>query len=495
MPQRLSFLNGLATRIGGFASGVRAPVAPIGSEPGWHPLDARGPGCIEESFTGAWQRNLSQCDDASMLGFSAVYACIAIISSDIAKMPLRLMRRRADGGRDVATTHPISALLYAPNHYQTRVDFIQQVMVSTLIHGNAYILKERDNREVVSSMYVLDPRRVKVLVAEETGDVFYEIRGSRLAGLQDKTVKVPASEMIHHRLVCLEHPLVGNTPLYAAGSSAMVGARIVMNSGSFFGHQARPAGALVAPGKIDKDTAKFLKDQWEENFSGRNTGRTAVLSNGLKWEPLTMTSVDAQLIEQLRWTVEDVARVYRVPSFMLGDLTKVTYKNSEQLNRTYYSGCLQYHIEALEARFDEAFGLATDVEIEFDLDTLFRTDMETRFAAYNTAINAGLMAFNEARAREDLPRLKGGDEPLVQKQNVPLSMVGKIAEQDTKPAPAPAPANDQPPAASDQAPSDASGDAAAPVNESVSEVVYASALRSFDQAIANAYLETSECET
>jgi len=213
--------------------------------------------------------------------------------------------------------------------------------------------------------------------------------------------------------------------LYAAGVSAAVGARIINSSSTFFGNQARPSGMLVAPGRITKETAASLKEQWESNFTGPNVGRTAVLSDGLKWEPITMSAADAQLIEQLKWSREDVASVYRVPLSMLG-VGQVTYSNFEQYIRTYYSGCLQYHIEALEVRFDNGLGLASDVEIEFDLEPLLRTDRKTRFESYRTAIQAGFKTINQCRAEEDDPPIPGGDEPLVQKQYVPLSMLEEI---------------------------------------------------------------------
>jgi hypothetical protein len=130
---------------------------------------------------------------------------------------------------------------------------------------------------------------------------------------------------------------------------------------------------------------------------------------------------------------------------MLGDLSKVTYRNSEQLQRTYYSGCLQLHLEALESRLREGFELDDAHFVEFDLDNLFRTEIDTRFDAYQKAINAGFYTINDARTREDMPPVEGGDEPLVQAQYRPLSAAireaeaaAEKAERDAK-APPPAP--------------------------------------------------------
>jgi phage portal protein BeeE len=226
-----------------------------------------------------------------------------------------------------------------------------------------------------------------------------------------------------------------------------------MGSAAFFRNNSRPSGVLVAPGKISKEVAELLKLKWEENFSGGRIGRTAVLGDGLKWEPLTLTATDAQLIDQLRYSVEDVARVYRVPLFLLGELSKVSYRNSEQMNRGYYSGCLQYHIEAIEARLDRAFALPEGVYVEFDLEPLLRTEIDIRFNAYKTAIQSGFKTINEVRKKEGDKPLPGGDEPLVQVQYMPLSQLGKQAKQPKQPAtpssepvaPAPAGGTDTPP--------------------------------------------------
>lgn len=394
-----------------------------------------------EPFLGAWQRNLRECmGNQSLLAFSAVYACVSVISGDIGKLPLRVWRLLSDGGREEATNHPMTAVLYAPNLYQTHVDFIQQLFVSTLLAGNAYVYLVYDDRNYINEMHVLNPTRVMPLVSPN-GLVFYRIAyndalsqtGADYPGPLTLNADydperdgwiVPARNIMHHRVMTVESPLIGVTPLYAAGMSAAVGAKIISQSQSFFANMSRPSGVLSAPGKISTQTASVLKKYWDDNYtSGGGSGKTAVLGDGIKWEPLTMTAIDAQLIEQLRWSVEDVARVFRVPGFLLGDLGKVSYRNSETLMRAYYSGCLQYHIESLEARLDRTFGLKSDVVCEFDLETLLRTDLDVRFTAYRTAIQTGFMTLNEVRARENLSKLKGGDEPLIQVQYQPLSRI------------------------------------------------------------------------
>jgi HK97 family phage portal protein len=269
---------------------------------------------------------------------------------------------------------------------------------------------------------------------------------------------LPARSILHHRLLAMHHPLIGLTPLYAAGVSAMTGQTIQQNSHSFFSNMSRASGVLTTPGKINPELAARLKSEWDQNFKGGQMGRTAVLSEGMKWEPLTISAADAQLIEQLRWSVEDVARCFRVPSYMLTDASKISFKNAEQLARNYYSQTLQYHIESIEARIDQCFDLKDDIYAEFDLSALLRMELDARMVAYREGIQSGVLAINEARRMEELPPVSGGDEPLVQMQYRPLSKAGEPMPSAT-PAPAPEP---EPAPPDDPDPDDPEADDAEP---------------------------------
>lgn len=401
-------------------------------------------GYVHEPFAGAWQMN-RECFGPTGL-FSAVYACIAVIAGDVSKLPPKIRRRLPNGSKEDFDNHPAARVLYYPNSYQTRVDFWGQFMSSCLFTGNTYVYLVRDERGVISEMHILDPRRVRVMLAED-GSVFYHIGSEPLAELIG-TAYLPARDVLHHRLLCMAHPLCGTTPLYAAGVSAMTGQTIQSNSHAFFANMSRASGVLTAPGKISLDLAARLKTEWDQNFKGGQMGRTAVLGEGMKWEPLTISAADAQLIEQLRWSVEDVARCFRVPSYMLTDASKISFKNAEQLARNYYSQTLQYHIESIEARIDLAFDLRNDIYCEFDLSALLRMEFDARMSAYQTAINSGVLAINEARKLEELPPVEGGDEPLVQSQYIPVSMAGEIRAAPPPPAsppPADDPSADDPP--------------------------------------------------
>jgi HK97 family phage portal protein len=381
---------------------------------------------VREPFTGAWQRNMEQTRE-SILTFSAVYSAVTLIASDVAKLRLRLVEQDKDGIWSEVNVPAFSPILRKPNKWQNRISFIQQWVISKLLHGNAYVLKRRDNRGVVIEMYVLDPTRCKPLVAPNA-EVYYEIRKDNLSGVEDEVITVPASEIIHDMMPALFHPLCGVSPITACGLAASHGLTIQQTSSRLFRNNSTPGGILTAPGAIDNDTAKRIKEHWENNFTGENFARVAVLGDNLKYEKLAISASDAQLMEQLKWDEKNVCTAFQVPAYMIGVGEPPSYNNIEALNQQYYSQCLQKHIESIELCLDEGLGLTGHRDhvygTEFDLDDLLRMDTATKV---KTAVESlkGVSTPNEARKKFDLKPIKGGDTVYLQQQNYSLEALAK----------------------------------------------------------------------
>jgi HK97 family phage portal protein len=386
---------------------------------------------VDDQFTGAWQQDNSiQLD--TVLTFSAVFACVRLITSDIGKMPILLKQRQPSGIWRETTSPNYSPVLRKPNGLQTRIKFIEQWVTSKLIHGNAYIIKTRDRAGRVVRLQVLDPYRVETLISE-SGEAFYRLRQDRTTQTGDVTV--PATEIIHDVHVTPEHPLIGVSPIGACGLTAMQGMNIQRNSEKFFSNMALPSGMLTAPGPIADSTAERLKQYWHENFSGKNVGKIAVAGDGLKFEGFTMSAVDAQLIDQLKWTAEDVCRAFGVPGYKIGVGTLPTYNNMSALNQSYYNDTLQELIECIELLLDEGLEMPETYRTELDLETLLRMDAQSRYETYEKALKSGWKSPNEVRAHEEYEPVEGGEEPIMQQQNWPLSVLAQRAPPDTAPPP------------------------------------------------------------
>lgn len=421
--------------------GVKS-LAPVDGRGGWWPL-------VREPFAGAWQQNEELTVD-TQLAYYAVYACVTLISNDIGKLRPKLVERDADGIWSEIDDSRYAAVLRRPNRYQNHIQFKEWWAMSKLTRGNAYGLKQRDSRGAVTAIYLLDANRVTPLVAED-GSVYYQLSADNLSDV-GFDVTVPASEMIHDRMNCLFHPLVGISPLYACGLGAAQGLSIQQQSRKFFGNGARPSGVLTAPGAISDANAERLKEAWETKFSGDNAGKVAVLGDGLKYEPMVMTATDAQMVEQLRMTAEMVCAAFHVPAFKVGIGSMPTHQNGEMLNQIYYSDCLQSMIEQHELCMDEALGIDAPVGgrwlgYELDLEGLLRMDTSTQVRTLAEAVKGSLITIDEARRRMDAKSVAGGSTIWMQQQNYSLEALMERDSNDpfAKPEAAPPAA----PAASD----------------------------------------------
>lgn len=409
-----------------------------------YPVNQRGwRSIIREPFSGAWQRN-EEWTASTVLAYHAVYACVTLIAADIGKLRPKLVERDENGIWSETTSAAFSPVIRKPNRFQNHIQFKEWWITSKLLSGNAYALKQRDDRNVVEALYLLDASRVTPLVAGD-GSVYYEIKSDNLAGVAEDSVRVPASEIIHDRMNCLFHPLVGVSPIYACGSAADQGIATQNNSRTFFGNNSAPGGVLTAPAKISDEVAVRLKEHWEANYTGTNAGRIAVLGDGLHFEPMRMSAVDSQLIEQLKWTAEVVCSCFHVPAYMVGVGPAPTYNNIEALAQQYYTQCLQSHIESMELCLDEGLGLDTPKDgrqlgTELDLDGLLRMDTSTQMATLKVGVDGAIITPNEARAKVNLGPLDGGDTVYMQQQQFSLAALAQRDASDpfAKPALAPA---------------------------------------------------------
>lgn len=387
----------------------------------------------------------------TVLSYPTVYACVTQIANDIGKLRTRLMEQSDKGIWNEIQSAAYSPVLRKPNHYQNQIQFKQWWIISKLIWGNSYALKVRDGRGVVVGLYILDPALVMPMISPD-GSIFYQLSKDNLSGLQEATIYVPAYEIIHDRMNCLFHPLVGVGPMFAAMLPASSGLEILRDSQRFFKQGAKPSGLLAAPGQISDATAKELKEYWNNNFTGPNAGKVAVVGDGLKYEPIRMTAVDSQTKEQLGMTAEMVAQVFRVPPFKVGGPLPAGQKVGD-LNQIYFSDALHSLIEEMEACLDEGLGLPTTYRTELELSNLLRMDPATKAGVTVQLVGGSVMTPNEGRREHNLPPLEGGDTVYMQQQDFPLDQVR--LNRITPPAPpapppgpaAPAPVPDPEPAA------------------------------------------------
>jgi HK97 family phage portal protein len=401
---------------------------------------------------------------------TTVFACMTLIAGDISKLAVMLVEK-VKGVWQETDSPAYRTFLRKPNGFQTLQQFLEYWQLSKQSHGNAYILLERDGSTRVRAAYVLDPERVAPLIAPN-GDVFYELKADDLAGVPDDegVIRVPASEMMHDRMNCLFHPLVGLSPLWAANLPALQGLTIQEKSRSFFANNSQPGGLLTTPTPLTDAQAKQYRQMWKDTYGegGANAGGTAVLGNGLSYSPMGMSAVDAELVKQWDMTAFQICSAFHVPAYKVGVGPTPAYQSAEVLNQIYYDSCLQKQIEAHESMLDQGLELhnvdGRVLRAQFDIDGLLRMDNRTLISAMAEGVKAGIMSPDEGRARINLPPVPGGDSPYLQQQNFSLAALAKRdAQQDPVAPNAPAPSmSGPPPAANDE---NAGEDAAAAAKE------------------------------
>ena len=397
---------------------------------------------IHEPYTGAWQQNMEE-KRGSLLCYPTLYACLDSISSDIGKLPFTLQALQPNKTWSVVDNPAYSPVLRKPNHYQTQQQFREAWLLSKLIHGNTYVLKGRDDRGVVTRLYVLDPCRVMPMVSD-TGDVFYQLNYPTSDNLLPRdypaeNIVIPAREIIHDRLNAFHHQLIGVPPVCAAHWPAVKNMKILRNAAQYFANSSNPGGILSGPAGMSAEDAAAIKAYWQ-TFK-ENPGDVAVIGADMKFTAFAFSSADSQLVEQMRYSDEQICQPFGVPPFIVGIGSIPAGMKVDDMMGLYYQRALQKHIEAMENLLDEGLSINRPLGVELDLEPLLRMDPSRRAEVWGKLTTDGIAAPNEARLPFNLPPLEGGDTVYMQQQDFPLDQVrlNKIDQSEAAPA---EPAND-----------------------------------------------------
>jgi HK97 family phage portal protein len=335
---------------------------------------------------------------------SAVNACVGVISSSLACMPLQLMKR-VGKNTEAATEHPLYYLLHdAPNDLQTSIEFRELMQARVCLRGNSYARVSRNGAGVVVQLDPLHPDRIAVF--ENGGKPFYAYThrdGSREI--------LNSDEMLHIRGLGPDG-LMGYSPITLAREAVGLSMATEAHGARFFGNGARPGGVLEAPSNLSPEQLKKIKTDWEQAHSGKNQNSVGVLFGGMKYNAITMNNDDAQFLETRQFQVTDIARIFRVPPHKIADLSKATFSNIEHQAIEFVTDCMMPHIVRWEQRMNRV--LLTPSErrqffFKFNIDALVRGDLKTRFEAYRVGREGGWMSVNDIRDLEDKNRVEGGD--------------------------------------------------------------------------------------
>ena len=370
---------------------------------------------------------------------TAVYACVRNLSEDFAKLPFRLYRPKASGGKENVTDHWLYRLFAKkPNRFQTPFEFREMLTGHLELRGNAFCDIAANSSGEITELTPIHPDKVKIEMLPN-GSYRYRVKGI------DGTDTVYRRDQLWHLRGLSSDGIVGINPIEAQAAALGVGISAQDYAARYFANDAKPSGGWIEfPGKFADKTAKqIFKDGWQEQQGGGNRGKTAVLEMGMKYHEIGINNRDSQFLESRQASRSEIASIFRMPPHKIGDLTRATFSNIEQQSIEYGTDTLSPRCERWESSIElNLLGADTDLQVEFDLRSLMRGDAASRSTYFNGGIMGGWLTRNEAREEEGYNPIEGLDEPLQ-----PLNMV--VAGEQPEATSTGAPVDDPEPAAPD----------------------------------------------
>lgn len=370
---------------------------------------------------------------------TAVYACVRILSEAIASLPLHVYQYDDTGGKQRIADHPLYYLLHdEPNPEMTSFVFRETLMSHLLLWGNAYAQIIRDGRGRVLALYPLLPNKMEVSRAPN-GELIYSYRRDKEENRENPdsgTVNLRRDEVLHIPGLGFDG-LVGYSPVAMAKNAVGMAIATEEYGAAFFANGANPGGVLEHPGVI-KDIGR-VKESWNAAYQGSNNAhKVAVLEEGMKFQAIGIPPEQAQFLQTRKFQINEIARIFRVPPHMVGDLEKSSFSNIEQQSLEFVKYTLDPWVVRWEQSMQQSFILPTEkgsLFIKFNLDGLLRGDYQSRMTGYATARQNGWMSANDIRELEDMNRIPeedGGDLYLINGNMLPLKDAGAFANKNQK---------------------------------------------------------------
>jgi len=370
--------------------------------------------------------------ERSAMQMTAVYSCVRILAEAIAGLPLHVYRYNSDGGKEKAIDHSLYLILHdEPNPEMSSFVFRETLMTHLLLWGNAYAQIIRNSKGEVMALYPLMPNKMSV-DRDENGQLYYQyLRSTDEIGGKNETVILKPTDVLHIPGLGFDG-LVGYSPIAMAKNAIGLAIATEEYGAKFFANGAAPSGVLEHPGTI-KDPQR-VREAWQSQFGGsQNSGKIAVLEEGMKYTPISISPEQAQFLETRKFQINEIARIFRVPPHMVGDLEKSSFSNIEQQSLEF----VKYTLDPWVIRWEQSImrTLLTPEEkksyfVKFNLEGLLRGDYQSRMNGYATARQNGWMSANDIRELENLDRIPaeaGGDLYLINGNMLPLQQAGAFA--------------------------------------------------------------------
>ena len=373
-------------------------------------------------------------NERSAMQITAVYSCVRILSEAVASLPLHLYKY-TDTGTEKATEHLLYFLLHdEPNPEMTSFVFRETLMTHLLLWGNAYAQIIRNGKGEVLALYPLMPDRMNV-DRDEHGNIVYEYMVSQEDAPINKasTVKLSPSEVLHIPGLGFDG-LIGYSPIAMAKNAIGLAIATEEYGSKFFANGATPSGILEFPGTVKEP--ERIRESWNKGFGGENKHKVAILEEGVHYSPISISPNEAQFLETRKFQIDEIARIFRVPPHMVGDLERSTFSNIENMSLEF----VKYTLAPWVTRWEQSLSrcVFNDDEkrqlfFKFNVDGLLRGDYQSRMNGYAIARQNGWMSANDIRnleQQDQIPDEEGGNLYLINGNMLPLKQAGAAYEQN-----------------------------------------------------------------
>ena len=367
-------------------------------------------------------------DADTAIRVSTVYSCVRLLGDTISSLPIGAYVRRGRNRISYAAVYGSTPeWVNKPNPETTRLEFLEQVITSLHLHGNAFIYTVRDDLGEVVELYCLNPNDVRIERLFPGEPLVYKVRDE----FGDWSKVLTKDEMVHIPLFRLPGSLYGLSPISACRMSVGIAMASDTYAASYFGNASNPGGVIEVAGELNAEQAGDIGRTWQESHGGPfNSGKVGILSGGATFKPLQLNAQDAQLIEARKFNVEDIARIFRVPLSLLGHPVSgaMSYASVEAQNLSFVQHSLRPLLERLEQALSPLLPEA-DGFIRFNLDALLRGTTIERFDAYTKGLREGFLSLNDVRNYEDLSSLgDAGDQYRLPLQNIDANQAPLVGD-------------------------------------------------------------------
>lgn len=356
------------------------------------------------------------------MNLAVVFACVKVLAETIGSLPLMVYERRADG-KQRKVNHPLYRLLHdSPNPEMTSMQWRETAMAHLLLHGNHFseIVFDPQNPTRVKELWPLPPGKVSITRA--AGELLYKIEGYPKL--------LPKEKILHIRGLSLDG-ITGLSPIAYARETIGIGLAGQEYASRFFSNDATPGGVVSHPGQLGDAAYKHIEESIEKKTQSLSKKhKFLILEEGMKWERISMSPEDAQLLESRKFSVEEIARIFRLPLHKIQSMDKATFSNIEQQAIEFATDSVRPWLVRFEQEI--AMKLVSEAEretifAEFLVDGLLRGDIKSRYEAYNIGRNGGWLSANDIRRLENMNDINSGDVYLVPLNMTPAGQAGEGA--------------------------------------------------------------------